>query len=569
MGRVEIFVSTGSQVRGDKSSRRFYSVGPWESLQDKGTNRLQMQLKPIGKWLGWAFAAILLLAPPAWANAVTADAVQSTAEIKADISLLWSIPFAFLLGCIALMPFIAKHWWEHHYPKVAIALAIIPIVYYGAIVRDPWPWLHEMQEYVSFILLLGSLYIVSGGVVINVGRKATPLANCILLLIGAVIANIFGTTGAAMLLIRPYLRMNRGHIKPYHIVFFIFIVANVGGAVTPIGDPPLFLGYLYGVPFWWVFEHCRDIWAFAVVVLLVVFFVIDTLEHGKFERHRPGDPGPAVQITGIQNFLFVIVIIFGVFQVGIFDVIHRIHTEGWSLGKAARLIFNREVLMSLAAVGSRRFTDALIYARNEFNYGPIREVAILFVGIFSTMVPALQWLGVHANQMPLKTPGQYYFISGSLSAVLDNAPTYLTFLRVKLSQIDRQQVQLARQELTDMAARKTTGVREGLPEEVRGALQAMVWYHPDAVLRNGVTDNQLEVGFLIGDARLNLFLVAVSMGAVFFGACTYIGNGPNFMVKSIAESAGIQMPGFLRYVLVYTLPILIPLYVVVWFMFFL
>jgi Na+/H+ antiporter NhaD/arsenite permease-like protein len=528
-----------------------------------------VRLQSIGKWFGWAFVAALLLASPAVANAATADAAQSTADVSSDISLLWSIPFACLLACIALMPFIAKHWWEHHYPKVAIALAIIPAAYYWLIVRDPWPWLHEMQEYVSFILLLGALYIVSGGIVIQVGRKATPLANCVLLLIGAVIANVFGTTGAAMLLIRPYLRMNRGHIKPYHIVFFIFIVANVGGAVTPIGDPPLFLGYLYGVPFWWVLEHCLWIWIFAVAVLLVVFFIIDTLDHGKADRHHPGDPGPAVRITGIQNFLFVGLIIFGVFQNGIFDVIHRIHDDGWSLALTGKLVFSREILMALAAVGSRFFTAAKIYLHNEFNYGPIREVAILFVGIFSTMVPALQWLGVHANQMPLKTPGQYYFLSGSLSSVLDNAPTYLTFLQVKLSQIDRQQVQLARQELTDMASRQSTQIRDDLPADVRGALSAMVRYHPQDVLKNNVSLNELQIGFLIGDERLNLFLVAVSMGAVFFGACTYIGNGPNFMVKSIADSAGIQTPGFVRYVLVYTLPILIPLYVVVWLLFFL
>jgi Na+/H+ antiporter NhaD/arsenite permease-like protein len=364
---------------------------------------------------------VVLLASPMRTMAATADAAQSTAEVTADISLLWSIPFVCLLACIALMPFVAKHWWEHHYPKVAIALAAISAAYYWLLVRDPWPWLHEMQEYVSFILLLGALYIVSGGIVIQVGRKATPMANCILLLVGAVIANIFGTTGAAMLLIRPYLRMNRGHIKPYHIIFFIFIVANVGGAVTPIGDPPLFLGYLYGVPFWWVLEHCLWIWVFAVVALLVIFFIIDTLDHGKAERHHPGDPGPTVRITGIQNFLFVGLIIFGVFQTGIFDTIHRIHEEGWSLALAGNLIFSREILMALAAVGSRLFTAAKIYLHNEFNYGPIREVAILFIGIFSTMVPALQWLGVHANQMPLKTPGQYYFLSGSLSSVLDNA----------------------------------------------------------------------------------------------------------------------------------------------------
>src|SRR5688572_25421177 len=164
--------------------------------------------------------------------------------VHADVSLLWVIPFIALLAAIALMPFIHRHWWERNYPYVSFALALLVAAYYFFVRRQPAPWLHEMREYVSFIILLGALYVISGGISIRINRRATPAANAALLLIGAIIANIFGTTGAAMLLIRPYLRMNRGHIKPYHVVFFIFVVANCGGALTPIGDPPLFLGYL-------------------------------------------------------------------------------------------------------------------------------------------------------------------------------------------------------------------------------------------------------------------------------------------------------------------------------------
>src|SRR5688572_8524733 len=188
-----------------------------------------------------------------------------------------SIPFVLLLLAIALMPFIHRHWWEHHYGKVSIALAAIVAGYYLLVARKPGPWLHSMEEYFSFIVLLGSLYLVSGGIVIGIARKATPLANCMLLLCGAVISNVLGTTGASMLLIRPYLRMNRVQFRPYHVVFFIFIVSNAGGLLTPIGDPPLFLGYLKGVPFWWNWYNSRWVFAFVIGALLAVFFIIDTL----------------------------------------------------------------------------------------------------------------------------------------------------------------------------------------------------------------------------------------------------------------------------------------------------
>jgi Na+/H+ antiporter NhaD/arsenite permease-like protein len=434
---------------------------------------------------------------------------------------LWALPFVVLLACIAVMPLAAHRWWERHYPKVALTLAVVSAGYYLFVRRDLEPWLHYMEEYVSFIALLASLYVVSGGVMIRVGRKATPLANTVLLVIGSILANIFGTTGASMLLIRPYLRMNRGHVKPYHVVFFIFTVSNIGGALTPIGDPPLFLGYLQGVPFWWVFERCRTIWALTLGIILGVFFLIDSLDHGKFERVRADedDPGPAVHILGVHNFLFIGIILFAVFQTGFFDAAHALADKGFSLPRVGRLLASREILMFAALVAARRFTSPEIYERNDFNWGPIREVAILFVGIFSTMAPALEYVRANADRVGIRTPGQYYFASGSLSSFLDNAPTYLTFLELKLSTIDQ-------------AATK--------PE---------------------------QLAILVSDPRLGLYLIAISLGSVFFGACTYIGNGPNFMVKSIADSLGVKTPGFLAYVLKYALPVLIPVYVLVWWLF--
>src|SRR5688572_2941154 len=228
-----------------------------------------------------------------------------------------SIPFVLLLLAIALMPFIHRHWWEHNYGKVSIALAAIVAVYYLGFANTPQPWIHSMVDYLSFIILLGALYLVSGGIVIGVGRRATPLANCILLLFGAVFANVLGTTGASMLLIRPYLRMNRSQFRPYHVVFFIFIVSNAGGLLTPIGDPPLFLGYLKGVPFWWNWQNTKWAWVFVVGVLLAVFFVFEALDHRKTERkHADDDPGPAVHIVGVHNFLFIGVVVWAVFQPG-------------------------------------------------------------------------------------------------------------------------------------------------------------------------------------------------------------------------------------------------------------
>jgi len=430
------------------------------------------------------------------------------------ISLWWVIPFALLLVAIALMPLVHRHWWEKHYGKISLALAALVGVYYLLWAHSIGPWVHSMVDYVSFMILLGSLYVVSGGIVITVGRKATPLTNCILMLFGALISNVFGTTGASMLLIRPFLRMNQPHLKPYHVVFFIFIVSNAGGMLTPVGDPPLFLGFLRGVPFWWNLEHCRWEWVFVMGALLAIFFVLDRRNHPKEERHHEKDPGPAVHIVGIQNFLFIALIVGAVFQVGFGDVISMMHREGISVRAVLRLIFCREMLMLMAAGASRLLTGEVIYQRNAFSYGPIKEVAVLFFGLFATMVPALQWLGENAQRMALRTAGQYYFTTGSLSAALDNAPTYVAFFELELGKVPREQ-------------------------------------RPAA----------------LANPQANRKLIAIALGAVLFGAMTYIGNGPNFMVKSIADAAGAPTPDFARYMLHYSLPILLPLYVVVWWVF--
>ncbi len=422
------------------------------------------------------------------------------------ISIWWVIPFALLLICIALMPLVHRHWWEKNYGKVCLALAASVGLFYFFFAPSAKPWLHSMADYVSFMVLLASLYVVSGGIVITVGRKATPLANSVLLLLGAMISNIVGTTGASILLIRPFLRMNRAHLRPYHVVFFIFIVSNAGGMLTPVGNPPLFLGFLRGVPFWWNLEKCRWAWVLVIGVLIAVFFVFDSLDHAKAERHHPKDPGPGVHMIGVHNFLFIAMIIIAVFQPGFAELL--------AARRFGRVIVCREVIMLLAAGASRLLTGEVIYQRNAFSYDSISEVAILFFGLFSTIAPALQWLDQNAQQMAPRTAGQYYFTTGSLSATLDSAPAYLAFFELELG--------------------KT-------PPEQKSAILA--------------------------DPDLDKKLLAIALGAVLFGGMTYIGNGPNFMVKSIADAAGAPSPNFVKYMWRYSLPILGPLYVLVWWIF--
>jgi Na+/H+ antiporter NhaD/arsenite permease-like protein len=401
------------------------------------------------------------------------------------------LPFALMLLAIALMPFINQHWWERHFPKVAVGLGVITTVYYVFFLGNTGRMLHVAHEYVSFIALIGSLFVVAGGIHIDVKGEAKPWVNCLFLFIGAVLANVIGTTGASMLLIRPWIRMNKYRITAFHIVFFIFIVSNVGGCLTPIGDPPLFLGYLKGVPFWWVLQKCWIAWAIVVAGLISIFYAFDRRNFlrapqtvRELETRRE-----TWRIEGWGNVGFLALILAAVF-----------------IKKPAGL---SETLMGAAAVGSWFTTPKRIHEANVFNFHPIREVAWLFLGIFATMVTALDYLEMHAGQLGLNSEMKFFWLTGVLSAALDNAPTYLTFLAASMG-------------LHDLSLNN--------PEHVR---QLAGTHHYE--------------------------LIAISLGAVFFGAMTYIGNGPNFMVKSISKQAGVKTPGFFAYLLKYALPILIPL----------
>jgi len=405
------------------------------------------------------------------------------------------LPFAILLGTIALAPLWFADWWAKHYPKVAFALGAMTLGYYLFGLHAYPRVLAVAHEYLSFIALIGALFVVSGGIHISVKGEATPLANVMFLLIGAVLANVLGTTGASMLLIRPWIRMNKYRITAHHIVFFIFIISNVGGCLTPIGDPPLFLGFLKGIPFGWVAEHCWPMWATGLGILLAMFFVVDSFNYRRAPKviREKETAHEQWRFDGLASVFFLAVILGAVF--------------------IKQPIFLREALMVAAAIGSYYTTRKPVHEANHFNFHPIQEVAILFLGIFATMMPALDWLQINAAKLGDPTPAFFFWGSGALSSVLDNAPTYLSFLSALM-----------------------------------GAAQ------------------DSDVQRLLATQSTNL--VAISVGAVFFGANTYIGNGPNFMVKAIADQQKVRTPTFLGYVFRFTLPFMGTMLLVVWWLFF-
>ncbi len=433
----------------------------------------------------------------------------ATAELGGNIPLWLVAPFALLLLLIAVMPLTpprVKHYWEHYYPHVAIGLGLAVIAYYFARVPAGSEHVtHTLTEYFSFIVLIGSLFTVAGGIHIKVKDEATPLANITFLAIGAIVANVIGTTGASMVLIRPWIRMNKIRISPYHVVFFIFVVSNVGGALTPIGDPPLFLGYLRGVPFFWLIGHVIPQWLFTVGLVIGVFYLFDRRSYRHAPKKIQADidrPSEGVRFDGKINLLFLAIIVGAVF---IPD-----HLEKF---------FLREIIMILAALASYKLTAKQVHEQNQFSFGPIKEVAFLFAGIFATMMPALGYIDQHGQEFGVKKPFQYYVSSGSLSSVLDNAPTYATFLRLA-------EATASAEHPADFAGKATE------PEVVHE---------------------------LLSKPNYAALVIAVSLGSVFFGAMTYIGNGPNFMVKSIADSSGVHTPTFFGYILKFSLPVLLPI----------
>lgn len=436
-----------------------------------------------------------------------------------DMSLLWVIPFAGMLLCIGICPMVAHHWWERHRNQMLVSVVwSVPILgYLGYLIATGQHaeeaghgLVHAFEEYLSFIALLGSLFVISGGVLIKGDLKGTPTINTTFLAVGALSANLIGTTGASMLLIRPLLRTNSEREYVKHIpLFFIFLVSNIGGALTPIGDPPLFLGYLRGVPFFWTLEKLWQPWLVPIVILLVMFFAVDSYFYRREDALHQQDDAANVEPLGMEgawNFLLLGGVVAAVLllspEQGVTDF---------------RSYYAREIAMAGLAALSVWRTKPSIRAANNFSYGPILEVAALFCGIFITMIPATMLLQVHGAALGLDQPWQYFWATGGLSAFLDNAPTYVTF-----------------------AAMACGGVADCAGANQLGTLAASSVGEP--------------------------LLVAISLGAVFMGACSYIGNGPNFMVRAIAEESGYKMPSFFGYI-GWSCLILCPVFVLVTFMF--
>lgn len=455
------------------------------------------------------------------ADAVLAPATDHNHAPTPLPSSWMALPFAVLLLMIATGPLLYEHFWHRHYPKVALILAAFVVSYYVGVLHNFVKPVEALMEYVQFIALIAALYMASGGILIEVNQRATPLSNLLLLLIGAVIANLIGTTGASMLLIRPYIRLNQGRIKVYHIVFFIFMVSNVGGALTPIGDPPLFLGFLNGVPFFWTLYHNFWPWLLALLLLGAVFYFLDTHNASDATKATIDPNKPALHIVGQRNFLWLAIIIGAVFiDPNIFTWVPALHYDHHAFS------FVRELILLSVAVLSYRYADQHALQENEFSLEPLREVVLLFIGIFVTMIPALELISAFAESeagRALITHNTLYWGAGIFSSILDNAPTYLNFGAASMA------AQGA--DIIDVA-------------------------DVQAFARGGVFANSV------------IQLRAISIASVFFGAMTYIGNGPNFMVKAIAEHLGIQMPSFFGYIMRFSIPILFPILVFVWVLFF-
>jgi Na+/H+ antiporter NhaD/arsenite permease-like protein len=410
-------------------------------------------------------------------------------------------PFALYLLLIAALPLFCGRFWDRNRNKLAVAVAAsLPVIVYllREVPGGAGLLAETAREYLAFMALLGALFVIAGGLYLHGTLAGTPAVNTAMLAAGAVLASVIGTTGASALLIRPLLRANEHRRRTRHIViFFIFIVSNGGGLLTPLGDPPLFLGFLRGVPFTWTLRLAAP-WAMVNLALLAVFAILERRLARRDlapPRDRPHEP---LRIDGKLNLLWLLGVIATVFVIGTFG-------QRWALGPVIQIA----AMLGFTAL-SIATTPRQIHAANRFTWAPILEVAVVFVGIFITMVPALELMQAHGARLGLTRPWQFFWASGALSSVLDNAPTYLTFASL---------------------ATGVTNAAGGAPVHDLGALAA----HP------------------IGRTLLE----AVSCGSVFMGAVTYIGNGPNFMVKAIAEQHHVRMPGFFGY-LVWSLAILVP-----------
>jgi Na+/H+ antiporter NhaD/arsenite permease-like protein len=416
----------------------------------------------------------------------------------------WSIvPFAGLLLSIAIVPQVAEHFWHKVRNQLLVALGwalpvLIGLVVLAATRHDEvgHEALHALEhagaEYLSFIALLGSLFVISGGIHVAGDLPGRPWVNTTFLAVGAVLSNLVGTTGASMLLIRPVLLTNFERRNTWHIpLFFIFLVSNVGGSLTPIGDPPLFLGYLRGVPFFWTLVNLWAPWLFTVTVLLAMFYALDRYMYRRESPERIAADDRQIsplKVTGGINVALLLLVVASVLVL----------SPGGEPDDPRRF-YLRELAMLGLTVLSLAITPTSVRQSNNYSWAPILEVAALFVGIFIAMIPATALLETHGSALGLSHPWQYFWATGLLSAFLDNAPTYVTFAAMACGSFDQ------------------------------------------------VCATADQLGPLAQDPSSMRVMMAISLGAVFLGAGSYIGNGPNFMVRSIAQRAGYRMPSFFAY----------------------
>ena len=467
-----------------------------------------------------SLAALAALPAPSIGAAI-ALARNNAASLGRELPLSSLAPFVLILLSIALLPLFAPQWWEHNKNRalvsgaLALPFALYLVALHGAEGRHAL--LGAVLDYVSFVSLIGSLYVIAGGIHVKGSLAGTPLSNTALLAIGALLANFIGTTGASMVLIRPLLRANKSRVNKAHIVvFFIFIVSNCGGLLTPLGDPPLFLGFLKGVPFLWTLGLWKP-WLVVNALLLVVFHFFDAYHLDREEKLLPGSQleealrHEPLRIEGWHNVLLLCAMVLAILGKG----------QGWGNDGNHWAFGVQEGLMLLLAFAGWYLTKPGTHAANRFRFAPLVEVAVLFFGIFVTMVAPLEILNARGVELGLHSPWQYYWASGSLSSFLDNAPTYLTFAAAACGQ---------------------AGVSVDGPHYLAEFLAKAP-----------------------GDATL---LAAIACGSVMMGANTYIGNGPNFMVKAIAEESGVKMPSFFGYML-WSGVILLPIFVVITLLFWL
>lgn len=429
-------------------------------------------------------------------------------EHHADIPLYTMVPFVLMLGAIAVLPLVANHFWEKNRNKLIISLLLaIPTTVYLFFTGMDHEFYHIVFfDYVPFIILLGSLFVITGGIYIEGDIAAKPKINTLILAIGAILASFMGTTGAAMLLIRPVIQTNKERkFKVHTILFFIAVAANCGGLLTPLGDPPLFMMYLRGADFFWFFGLIKE-WLFTNALILLVYYFVDKYYYAKETPEDikvDNEYREPIKIHGKINFIFLVGVVLGVAFINSNYIPFIKENPNWA--------FLRDGMLLLMAIFSLVFTKQVTRVKNHFNWEPILEVAYLFIGIFITMVPALEYLKIHANELGITDPNHFYYATGLLSSFLDNTPTAVTF------------------------------------------------YYLEVGLVN-VNPSVLIPGHIVAGIP-DTIMAAISTAAVFFGAMTYIGNGPNFMVKAIAESQGIKMPDFFSYMIKFSIIVLLPIFI--------